>query len=330
MKWDLRSAYWSVLAATVLLAASGCVKTDNEAPDSPAEVKLTSIAVTPAATKVGIGAKLTYVATGTYSDASTKALTEEVVWSVDNTSFATISNEVGKQGELTGVATGTATVTATAAATDSTPAIVGTTTVEVVTATLSSIEIKIDSELGRTPVGFTTHLSAIGHYSDESEQDLTQSVTWMGLTPDIATVSDVVETKGYLTGIKAGTGRITATLDTLTQEARVVVSNETLTTITMTPATTSLRGGAMLQFSCKGNFTGGGYDNPERLNLTDQTAWASSDTSVVTVSNDVGSKGLATGVSGLFPSSANVTATYTAPAGSSSVVGTSTVTRPLF
>jgi hypothetical protein len=329
MKLDLRSAYLSVLAAALLLASSACVKTDNDGPDPsvpPGSATLTSIAVTPATSQVGIGAKLNFVATGTYSDGSTKAITELVVWSVAESAIATISNDVGKQGELTGVAKGSTAVTAT----DSASAIFGTTTVAVVDATLSKINIGIDSANGRTPVGFITHLTATGIYSDTSTADLTQSVTWMGLTPDIATVSDVSDSKGYLRGVKVGSARVTATLDTVIGEGVAIVSDETLVTISMTPPSASIRGGATLQFSCLGNFTGGGYDNGSHINLTDQTTWESSDTSVVTVSDEAGSKGLATGVSGLFPGSANVTATYTAPGGGASVVGSATVSRPLF
>lgn len=331
MKLDLRSVYWSVLSAAFLLCATGCVKTDNDGPDPstpPGSAPLTSIEVTPANTKVGVGAKQDFVATGTYSDGSTKAITEQVVWSVADTAVATVSNEIGAQGEVTGVALGATLLTATAAATDSTPAVVGTTNIEVVTATLSSIVVSIDSTFGRTPVGFTTHLKASGTYSDGSFEDITKNVTWMGLTPEFATVSDVPETKGYLTGVKAGNARISVALDGVTREGIVVISNETLVNISMTPGSATIRGGATQQFSCLGNFSGGGYPNGEHVDLTDQTTWASSDTSIVTVSNDVSSKGLATGVSGLFPGSANITATYNFTGGAT-VVGSAPVTRPL-
>jgi len=74
---------------------------------------LVSIAVTPANPSVGVGATKQFIATGTYSDASTQNITSSVTWSSSSTSSATISNAAGSNGLATGVSVGNTTITAT-------------------------------------------------------------------------------------------------------------------------------------------------------------------------------------------------------------------------
>ena len=71
---------------------------------------LASIAVTPASPGIVVGATQQFIATGTYSDSSTKILTGSANWSSSSTSVATITTG----GNATAVSSGTATITATA------------------------------------------------------------------------------------------------------------------------------------------------------------------------------------------------------------------------
>jgi hypothetical protein len=76
---------------------------------------LLSIAVTPASVSLGLNATQQYVATGTYSDGSTAAITSSVTWASGNTTIATITSA----GLATVVATSTSAVAITASATNS-------------------------------------------------------------------------------------------------------------------------------------------------------------------------------------------------------------------
>ncbi|MCA8965980.1 MAG: Ig-like domain-containing protein, partial [Planctomycetes bacterium] len=73
---------------------------------------LVSLAVTPQAPWVLAGTTRQFTATGTYSDASTQDLTDQVTWSSATTAAATISNAGGTEGLLTGVAAGSSVITA--------------------------------------------------------------------------------------------------------------------------------------------------------------------------------------------------------------------------
>jgi len=73
---------------------------------------LKTIAVTPANPTLAKGLTEKFIATGTFSDKSTKDLTNQVTWASASTSVATISNTAGSQGVATAAGTGTATITA--------------------------------------------------------------------------------------------------------------------------------------------------------------------------------------------------------------------------
>lgn len=75
-------------------------------------VTLSSIAVTPETTSVGIGATVPLVATGTYSDETTAVLTSAVTWTSSDTQRATVANTSTRKGVVTGVAQGSVVITA--------------------------------------------------------------------------------------------------------------------------------------------------------------------------------------------------------------------------
>ncbi len=70
---------------------------------------LTSIAITPTSTTIGIAGTQQYTAIGTYSDSSTTNITNTAIWNSSVPSYATISST----GLATGVAAGTTDITAT-------------------------------------------------------------------------------------------------------------------------------------------------------------------------------------------------------------------------
>ena len=70
---------------------------------------LTSIAVTPASSTITAGATQQFVATGTYGDGTTQALTTQVVWASSSTATATIT----AGGLASGLASGNTTISAT-------------------------------------------------------------------------------------------------------------------------------------------------------------------------------------------------------------------------
>ena len=89
---------------TAITASSGSVTSSQDMLTVKLVPTLTSIAIQPATSAVGIGATEQLTAWGTYSDGSHENITDSVIWSSSDVSVATISTD----GLVTGVGTGTA------------------------------------------------------------------------------------------------------------------------------------------------------------------------------------------------------------------------------
>jgi len=121
-------------------------------------------------------------------------------------------------------------------------------------------------------------------------QDLTSWATWTSSQPSIATISNTAGTKGLATSQSTGTTFITAAFALVTSNtATLEVTPATLQTISVAPVSVSIPLGKTQQFSATGTFS----DNTTQ-DLTSDATWISSNTLISTVSNTVGSKGLAT------------------------------------
>jgi trimeric autotransporter adhesin len=131
------------------------------------------------------------VAIGTFSDGSRQDLTDAVRWSSGNPNAATVSNDpaipgittgVGQRGVLTGgVIGGTTIITAAAGG------ISGSATVLVTAATPQSLAITPVN--GVMTLGIPQQCKVTGSFSDGSKQDVTATVQWSSLNPDVAIVN---------------------------------------------------------------------------------------------------------------------------------------------
>lgn len=98
-----------VSVGTALITATSGGKS-NSATLTVTPATLTSISVTPELDEVDYGFTRPFVATGTYSDNSTKDITKTVAWTSGNTPIATVMSNTGV---ATGVSAGSAVITAT-------------------------------------------------------------------------------------------------------------------------------------------------------------------------------------------------------------------------
>jgi trimeric autotransporter adhesin len=74
---------------------------------------LVSITVTPASPTLAVGSTQQFTATGTYSDSTTKNLSNSVTWSSPAIGVATVSNASGTQGQALAIAAGSTDIVAT-------------------------------------------------------------------------------------------------------------------------------------------------------------------------------------------------------------------------
>ncbi|THD02544.1 hypothetical protein B1810_14235 [Panacagrimonas perspica] len=281
-------------------------------------IVLRSIQVTPAAATVVFGGTRQLTATGTYSDGSTRNITTEVTWATVDPSIASVSNATGSKGLATAAATtGAATITAT----DPDTMIDGAMTLTVVSALLT--EIRVTPAAATLPIGFARQYTALGVYSNGSEQDVTTQVLWTSTAPAIAPVSNASGFKGVVSGTAVGGSTIRATLSNgagtnIVGQTGVTVTAATLTSIAVTPGSVFRPSGSTQQFVAVGTFSDG-----STLPITEQVTWASSEASVATISNQAGTQGLATVIAGLLPITTTISATRGA------VAATATLSRGL-
>jgi hypothetical protein len=248
---------------------------------------LKSLDVTPKATSIPNGTTQQFAATGTYSDDSTRDLTNDVTWASSSTTVATISNADGNQGLASSVAPGTTTVTATSGT--GTSAISGSTTLSVTAATLQSITVTPDS--GTVPLGYFRQYKATGSYADGTTKDITEDVSWTTFDDKVATVSNAAGAKGRVAAVAVGSTTVVANMAGINASAAAVVTNVTLSSIAVTPANATIGARTTLQFTATGTFS-----DASTLDLTQQVDWASSNSRAATID----ANGLATAGSTLF------------------------------
>ncbi len=284
---SFRGAPWLGIAACLLVAGCG---------NSGAVIKsLQSIAVTPSDPSLAAGTTLQLTATGMWSDLSNQDLSSSASWASSDAAVLTVS----AAGLVTAVAPGTATVTATSGG------VAGSTTVAVTTATLQSIALTPPAP--SIAKGTTRQFAATGTYSNGTTQDLTSQATWSSSDSTIATVSDAAGTKGLGTGVAIGTATVSAALNGVTGSTSLTVTASTLQSIGVTPTAPSVAKGSPVQFTATGT-----YSDNSTQNITTQVTWASSATTVATISSAAGSNGLA---STLGVGTSNITAALSGKTG---------------
>jgi uncharacterized protein YjdB len=251
---------------------------------------LQSIAVTPANPTIAKGTTQQFTATGTYTDSSTKDLSSQVTWGSATTSVATISSA----GLATALAAGTSTISAML------DGVGGSTVLTVTAAALQSIVISPANP--SVPKGEVQIFTAEGTFSDNTTKDLTTQVTWTSSDSSVATISNSSGTQGVATSVATGTTTIKAALGGVTASTVLTVTPAVLEMIMISPTNPSIIAGNTEQFMAMGM-----YSDNSTQDLTTQVTWTSSDTSVSTISNALGSEGLATGVA---PGTSTITAKF--------------------
>jgi trimeric autotransporter adhesin len=244
-----------------------------------------------------VGGTQQFTLTGHYNDGTTLNLTTSATWSSSDTSFAAIGTNTGL---ATGLQGGSVTITASFESQTKTAKLT------VTGAALSSIVIS--PATAAIAKETTQQFIATGVYTDKSMRTLTGFVSWTSSNAPVATINDSSPNRGLAMAVAPGSSIIGAELSPIIGSASLSVSNATLVSIAVTPATPSLVLSESLGFTATGTFSDGTTQD-----ITNSVAWKSSDLTVATIS--------ASGVA----SSASV-GTTTITATMNSVSGSTTLT----
>ena len=266
----------------------------------------TTLTVTPITAIIQAGATQLFHATASFSDGSSQDVTVASTWTSSNPADVVVQ----VPGRVLGVApTGTAGVTVTAAFLT----VTGTANVVVSSATLTSIALSPTS--ANLAPGSSITFQANGTYSDGTTANLTGLATWASSAPSVATVAN-----GVTLGQSAGPANITASYQGQMGTAAVLVTTQPLTAITITPSNPTTYVGVAVSLVATGTTAQG------PVILTPSATWASSASSVATVSNAATRQGLTTGVG---QGTATITAVFAGITGSTTLTVSSATLQTL-
>ena len=258
------------IGAATITATSGTISGGTTL--SVTAAALTSIVVTPAIPSIPLGTSQQFTATGTFTDKTTQDLTSTAQWTSSQVAVATISNAGGSQGLAASTGTGTTTVTGTVGS------VSGSTSLTVTAAALVSISVSPANV--QIAMGNAQTFTATGSFTDGTTQVLTSSLTWTSSNSAVATIDN----SGVATGGSTGTTTISVTSGSITGTTTLTVTAAVLNAITVSPTAASIPLGTTQQFTASGSFSDGSTQD-----VTGTVHWSSSDGTVATVSNTVGS-----------------------------------------
>jgi len=154
-------------------------------------------------------------------------------------------------------------------------------------ATLQSIAV-LPATASLSPKG-TLHFTAIGTFSDGTQQDISSNVSWASSNFAVATIGAQT---GLALGQGSGSAQITATLGgVISPAATLAGTSATLKSIAITPITASIAKGGTLQFTATGTFSDG-----TQQDVSSSAIWSTSNYNVATIGTVSGlARGIAAG-----------------------------------
>ena len=143
------------------------------------------------------------------------------------------------------------------------------------TATLTGLQIvPATAQIATSTVGKQYQFTLKGTFSDGSTGFLTGSASWTSSNQTVATVA-----AGLATSTGYGTTTITATVNGVSTTATLTVTAPALTSINVTPQSTTIYDGTALQLKATGLYADG-----SSVDITNSVTWTSANTTIATVS----------------------------------------------
>jgi hypothetical protein len=254
---------------------------------------LISVAVTPAAPSVAIGATQQFTATAVYSDGSARDVTRIAAWNSATPAVAIVN---ATSGITVGVTPGTSAITAAFEGKN------GAATLTVLPAKLVSIAVAPATQV--LNVGNSQQYTAIGTFDNNTTRDITAVSTFASASPAVATVA----ASGGMALAKApGAAVISATSNGLTGSATLNVLPASLVSLALTPAATTFQIGATRQLAAFATYSDGSV-----VDVTANSEFVSATPAAVRIANTGLIAGVAAGSSTITASFNGKTATATA------------------
>jgi hypothetical protein len=240
------------------------------------------------------------IATGTFSNGTTRDITGAVGITVTDTT-ANVAKPGGNLAWLTATAVTTAPLTVSGSFSPLTTVAAGSIKVTVIAPTLQSFVVS-PSSISSLAVNASQRLTATATYSDGTVQDVTANTTWTTGAVATASVGTVDLAKGQVVGVAAGSTFVTANYGILTQTVPVTVVTRTVSSIAITPVSSTVTSGSQRAFTATATFS----DNTT-ADITEKAVWVSDKTSVAALADNVNQPGQIVAVES---GTANLSATF--------------------
>ncbi len=228
-----------------------------------------SLVISPKSQTVLVGVSTDYTATLYYEDGSSTDVSMSAIWSSSNQAVATISNEYPNGGTSLALSVGDTTIAA------SFEGLSDMTNLNVHTKTISEIQI---TPVNKTvALGSAVQYSAIAIFEDATTQDITNESLWSSSDESVATISNGVEI-GKATTNLAGKTMISVQYSGQTVQTQLNVTDATVTSIAITPASISVPKGTT------GTYTAiAYYSNGDSRDITLEATWISENSKIVSI-----------------------------------------------
>ncbi len=240
------------------------------------------------------GTSASVTATGVFSDQSEQDLTLDVAWSSTDTVVA-----AANQGVIRGLSVGTTVVIV------SLGDIRAELPVETTPAVATGLRLTIAKSI--IAVGETTRVAAIATFSDQTELEVNAETAFTAEPADILEVETLGQNRGFVLGVGAGEAIISGDFRNFRAEASVEVTAAaaTLVDLRVEPARAVSSPNTTRNYKAIGILSDG-----EEIDLTQEVSWASSNSTLVAVSNQTGEKGQATMLGQRLEQSYTITAQH--------------------
>ncbi|HEX8612216.1 MAG TPA: ice-binding family protein [Telluria sp.] len=172
------------------------------------------------------------------------------------------------------------------------------------------VSVSVTPATATVLVGASQQFTATASYADGTSRNVTTLSTWASASPAIARVTPA---GGLATGLTAGSAAITAAFGTKTGAATLAVNAPTpvtppvvvsLTGLSVTPASASVRVGASQQFTAIAT-----YSDSSTAVITNNVNWMSGSTAIATIAQSGSATGVAAGTAVITASSGDKSAT---------------------
>jgi hypothetical protein len=263
----------SISPGTVsILATVAAISTSLNVTVSPATLK--AITIFSPVTQIASGLTTTFEATGVYSDGTKQDLSSQVVWTVSDSSIASINSETGL---LTALQVGTSSVIATKEG--------QTSFLNIAVSPASLTGIAINPSGISLAKGSNKSVNVTAHFSDNTKQDVSNQVDWVNTNDQVAVIEDNSFT---VQSLSAGSTTISARILSEQADLSIIVTDAELVSLSLSPINISIPLGQSQQYYVTGTFSDGTIQD-----LTSEVTWLSSSEEQALISNAKSSAGLA-------------------------------------